>query len=84
MLDQHRSYHHAGRLCTGSGCLVVMLLAVFLLVLVPREMVAQPHPPVALVQAVERRPETIDGNCLYLGLNLICLSVLTPKGTFFC
>lgn len=61
VLDEHSSYHHAGWLGTGSDSLVVECLTIQLLVLVPREMVAQPHPSVLLVQAVERRPETIDG-----------------------
>ena len=62
MLDDHVGYHHAGGL--GTGILVVELLAVLFFVHFPREMIAQPHPAVRLVQFVERRPEGIDGQLL--------------------
>ena len=84
VLDEHGSYHHAGWLGTGSDCLVVECLTIQLLVLVPREMVAQPHPPVLLVQAVERRPETIDGQLFVSWLKShLLVSFNTQRYSFF-
>ena len=84
VLDEHVAYHHAGWLGTGSDSLVVECLTVQLLVLVPREMVAQPHPAVLLVQAVERRPETIDGQLFVSWLKShLLVSFNTQRYSFF-
>ena len=85
VLNEHGSYHHAGWLGTSTDSLIVELLTVLLLVLVPGEMVAQPHPPVALVLAVERRPETIDGQLLVSWLKShLLVTFNTQRYSFFC
>lgn len=47
-------------------------------------MVAQPHPPVLLVQVVERRPETVDGQLFVSWLEShLLVSFNTQRYSFF-
>ena len=84
MLDYHGTYHHAGRLGTGSCCLVIECLTVLLLILIPRKMVAQPNPTVALVQPLKGGPETVDGQLLVTWLKShLLVSFNTQRYSFF-
>ncbi len=84
MLDDHGGYHHAGGLGAGAGILVVELLAVLFFVHFPKEMIAQPHPAVRLVQSVERRPEGIDDQLLVTWLEFhLLVSFNAQRYAFF-
>jgi len=84
VLDYHGTYHHAGWLGTGSRRLVVECLTVLLFVLVPRKMVAQPNPTVALVQTLKGRPETVNGQLLVSWLKShLLVSFNTQRYSFF-
>ena len=84
MLDYHGTYHHAGRLGTGSCCLVVECLTVQFLIFVPRKMVAQPNPAVGLVQPFKGGPETVNGQLLVAWLKShLLVSFNTQRYSFF-
>ena len=84
MLDYHGTYHHAGRLGTGSCCLVIECLTVLLLILIPGKMVAQPNPTVALVQPLKGGPETVNGQLLVSWLKShLFVSFNTQRYSFF-
>ena len=84
MLDNHRTYNHAGRLCACASSLVVEFLTIQLLEVFPWEMIAQPHPTVPLVQPVKRRTEGIDGQLLVTWLEFhLLVSFNTQRYDFF-
>ncbi len=84
MLDDHGTYHHAGRLGAGSCCLVLECLTVQLLILILGKMVAQPNPAVGLVQPFKGGPETVDGQLLVSWLKShLLVSFNTQRYSFF-